>query len=200
MAAETGAVDGTAAATKAPDPSPPHRTIAIPDFCLVLLIGASGAGKAPVGRRWYGPTEVVSSDTCRALVGDDEAEQTASTAAVELLAFIADKRLAARRLTVIDATNVRPADRKPLRALAKKYHAPVVALLLLTDRKTCVEHNRLRPGRTVPAAVIARQHAALKRGLASPEEHENFEAVQVFEMVGEIAELERVTRDRLPAQ
>ncbi|MEL6619555.1 MAG: hypothetical protein AAFP16_11805, partial [Pseudomonadota bacterium] len=46
-----------------------------------------------------------------ALVSDDETDQSATKDAFELVEFIAAKRLAARRLTVIDATNVKPEDR-----------------------------------------------------------------------------------------
>lgn len=177
----------------------PRHSISIPDFCLVLLVGASGAGKSTFARRHFRPTEVVSSDACRGLVSDDEADQSASAAAFELLHFIAEKRLTARRLTVIDATNLKPADRAPLRALAKKYHASVVAMVLLTDKATCIEHNRLRPGRTVPASVIKAHHAALKRGLASLEKHEDIKTIHRFTTAAEINALEQILREPLSA-
>ncbi len=46
--------------------------LTIPDFCLVVLIGASGAGKSHFARAQFSPTEVLSSDFCRGLVCDDE--------------------------------------------------------------------------------------------------------------------------------
>jgi hypothetical protein len=46
------------------------------------------------------------------LVSDDEANQSASKDAFELLHLAAAKRLARRRFTVIDATNVQPEGRK----------------------------------------------------------------------------------------
>jgi len=49
-----------------------RNVIAIPDFCLVALIGTSGSGKSTFARRHFKPTEVISSDTCRGLVEDDE--------------------------------------------------------------------------------------------------------------------------------
>jgi protein phosphatase len=88
--------------------------LSIPDFSLVVLIGPSGSGKSTFARRWFRSTEVVSSDACRALVADDETDQAATLAAFELLRLIAAKRLEARRLTVIDATNVRAEDRRGL--------------------------------------------------------------------------------------
>jgi len=86
--------------------------IAIPDFCLVVLIGATGAGKSTFARRHFKPTEIISSDYARALIADDENDQTISADAFDLVASIADKRLKHRRLAVIDATNVRAPDRK----------------------------------------------------------------------------------------
>ena len=36
--------------------------LTIPDYCLVVLIGASGSGKSTFAARHFLPTEVVSSD------------------------------------------------------------------------------------------------------------------------------------------
>jgi protein phosphatase len=49
--------------------------ITIPDFCLVVLIGASGSGKSTFALRHFKRTEIVSSDACRGLVDDDENSQ-----------------------------------------------------------------------------------------------------------------------------
>jgi protein phosphatase len=80
--------------------------ITIPKLSLVVLIGPSGSGKSTLARKHFLPTEVLSSDFCRGLVSDDENDQTATNDAFELLHYVAGKRLAGGRLTVIDATNV----------------------------------------------------------------------------------------------
>src|ERR1700742_409724 len=100
----------------------------IPDFALVVLIGASGSGKSSFAARHFAPTEVLSSDRLRGWVADDETDQSATQDAFETLHFVAGKRLAARRLTVVDATSVRPEDRRSLVELARKYHALPVAI------------------------------------------------------------------------
>ncbi len=82
-------------------------TLTIPELSFVVLIGASGSGKSTFARKHFKPTEVLSSDFCRELVSDDENDQTATKEAFDILHFIAAKRLAAGRLTVADATNVR---------------------------------------------------------------------------------------------
>src|SRR4030095_1976488 len=96
--------------------------ISIPKLSLVVLIGPSGSGKSTFARRHFLPSEVLSSDFCRGLVGDDENDQAATKDAFELLHYIAAKRLARGRLTVIDATNVQPEARRPLVALAREFH------------------------------------------------------------------------------
>src|SRR6187551_153497 len=104
--------------------------ITIPKFSLVVLIGASGSGKSSFARQHFLPTEVLSSDFCRGLVSDDENDQAATGDAFEVLHFIAGKRLAAGRLTVVDATNVQPEARRPLVALAREHHVLPVAIVL----------------------------------------------------------------------
>src|SRR5277367_6501043 len=86
--------------------------ITLPELCLVAMVGASGSGKSTFARRHFKPTEILSSDFFRAMVSDDENDQAASKDAFELLHFAASKRLAGRRFTVIDATNVKVESRK----------------------------------------------------------------------------------------
>src|SRR5204862_7205859 len=97
-------------------------TLTIPELSFVVLIGVSGSGKSTFARKHFKPTEVLSSDACRGLVADDENDQSATQDAFEVLHFIAARRLAAGRLTVVDATNVQPTARKPLLELARRYH------------------------------------------------------------------------------
>lgn len=52
--------------------------ISIPKLSLVVLIGPSGSGKSTFVRKHFLPTEVLSSDACRAMVSDDENDQTAA--------------------------------------------------------------------------------------------------------------------------
>ena len=59
-------------------------TIEIPDFSLVVLIGATGSGKSTLAAKHFAPTEIVSSDRCRGLVIDDETDQSISADAFDL--------------------------------------------------------------------------------------------------------------------
>src|ERR671926_927986 len=115
--------------------------IAIPELSLVALIGASGSGKSTFARKHFKPTEVLSSDFCRGLVADDENDQAATGDAFDVLHYIATKRLAAGRLTVVDATNVQPEARRPLLALAKEHDVLPVAIVLNVPEQLCHERN-----------------------------------------------------------
>src|SRR5215467_1799467 len=103
--------------------------ITIPNLSLVALIGPSGSGKSTFARKHFLPTEVLSSDACRAMVSDVESNQAVTKEAFEVLHFVAAKRLALGRLTVIDATNVQREARQPLVTLAKQYHCLPVAIV-----------------------------------------------------------------------
>ena len=140
--------------------------IHIPDVCLVVLAGVSGSGKSTWAARHFLPTEIVSSDFCRGLVSDDETDQTATTAAFEVLHTIVAKRLEAGRLTVVDATSVRPDDRRPLVELARRYHVLPVAIVLDVPPEVCQERNAARPERTFGPHVVRNQRSALRRSMA----------------------------------
>ena len=139
--------------------------ITLPELSLVVLIGPSGAGKSSFARKHFKPTEVLSSDYCRGLVSDDENDQAATTDAFEVLHFIASKRLAAGKLTVIDATNVQEEARKPLVALARQYHCLPVAIVFDLPEKLCQERNSDRADRTFGPHVIRQQSQQLRRSL-----------------------------------
>jgi protein phosphatase len=170
-------------------------TIRIPELSLVVLVGVTGSGKSTFAARHFRPTEVLSSDVFRGLVGDDENDQSVTAEAFEALHVVAAKRLAIGRLTVIDATNVQPEARRPLVALAREQHVLPVAIVLDISEKTCIERNAARADRTFGAAVIARQHASLARSVRRLE-REGFR--RVFVLRGQ-AEVDAVQIVREPA-
>ncbi|HEU0001739.1 MAG TPA: polynucleotide kinase-phosphatase [Ktedonobacteraceae bacterium] len=139
--------------------------ITFPELSLVVLIGASGSGKSTFARQHFKPTEILSSDFCRGLVSDDENDQSATKDAFEVLHFVAGKRLAAGKLTVIDATNVQIEARKPLIALAREYHVFPVAIVFNLPEHLCHERNRSRPDRDFGPHVVRQHSAQLRRSL-----------------------------------
>lgn len=139
--------------------------LTIPELALVVLIGASGSGKTTFARKHFAPTEIISSDYCRAIVSDDENNQDANNDAYEVLNFIVTKRLARGLLTVIDATNVQVESRKSLIALARQYHTFAVAIVLNMPESLCLERNQTRTDRTLAAHVITRQQREMRRSM-----------------------------------
>jgi protein phosphatase len=171
------------------------RVIDVPELSLVVLIGASGAGKSTFARAHFAPTEVISSDFCRGLVADNENDQSASKDAFDVLHYIAAKRLAAGRLTVIDATNVQQESRKQLLSLAREHDVLPVAIVLDVPEQVCAGRNAGRPDRPFGAHVIRRQRDQLRRGLRGLE-REGFRRVHILRSQAEISSA-LVTRTRL---
>ncbi len=170
-------------------------TIDVPELSLIVLIGASGSGKSTFAARHFKPTEVISSDFCRGLVADDENDQSASRDAFDVLHYIAGKRLAAGRLTVVDATNVQPDSRKHLISLAKEHDVLPVAIVLDLPERVCVARNATRADRTFGPHVISRQRDQLRRGLRGLSK-EGFRRVHALRSE-QAVEAARVVRTRL---
>jgi protein phosphatase len=168
--------------------------VTIPELSLVVLIGASGSGKSSFARRHFKPTEVLSSDYCRGLVSDDENNQAATNDAFEVLHFIARKRLAAGKLTVVDATNVQPESRKPLVELAREFHCLPVAMVLNLPEKICHDRNQNRSDRDFGPHVVRQQVQQLRRSLRGLE-REGFRHVYVL---NSLEEVDTATIERQP--
>ena len=160
--------------------------VKIPELSLVVLVGISGSGKSTFAAAHFAPTEVISSDFCRALVSDDQNDQAATADAFDVLNFIAGKRLAAGRLTVVDATSVQPAARQSLVALARRHHVLAVAIVLDLPESICAARNAARPDRALGPRVLRQQHDQLRRGLRGLR-REGFHRVHVLSGSGEIA-------------
>jgi len=142
-----------------------ERLITIPKLCLVALIGASGSGKSTFAARHFLPTEVLSSDAYRGVVGDDPNDQTVTHAAFDALHHIAGLRLALGRLVVVDATNVKPQDRAPLVHIARAHDVLPIAIVFDIDERISQERNASRPDRQFGAHVVRNHIQALRRGL-----------------------------------
>ena len=127
------------------------------------------------------------------MVSDDENDQAVTKDAFEVLRFIAGKRLALGRLTVIDATNVQPEARKPLVELARQYHCLPVAIVLDLPERICQERNAGRPDRAFGPHVVRNQKSQLRRSLRGLRK-EGFRHVFVLETPEEVeaAVVERV--------
>jgi predicted kinase len=136
----------------------------------VVLVGASGSGKSSWARRHFRSTQVVSSDRCRALVCDDEDEQTVNREAFAVFDTLVRQRLRLGRLTVADSTALEPAARARLRAMADDAGRPACAVLFVVPVEELLRRvaGRLR---TVPEGVV-RRHAERAARLAESGELE----------------------------
>jgi protein phosphatase len=173
-----------------------NRNIHIPELSLVVLIGASSSGKSTFARKHFKPTEIISSDQCRALVSDNENSQEASTDAFDVARFITAKRLKAGLLTVIDATNVQESARKDWVRLAREYHVLPVAIVVNIPEKLCVQRNETRPDRDFGKHVIPQQISQLRRSLRHLK-LEGFRNIVELRTPEEVDAIEAIIRDPL---
>src|SRR6267142_2087379 len=111
----------------------------------------------------------------------------------ETFSFAAN-RLAAGRLTVADATNVKPEDRKPLVELARQYHCLPVAIVLNMPERICQDRNQVRTDRRLGNHVAYRQIQNLRRSLRGLE-REGFRHVLILSSP---EEAESIVLERVP--
>lgn len=161
----------------------------------MVLVGPSGCGKSTFAARHFRPTEVLSSDRFRALVSDDEMDQTATRDAFEALHLVAAKRLVRGRLTVVDATNTQPHARQSLIKLARNAYLRAVAIVFDLPAELCEERNRNRVDRQVPSEALFQQRIQLDRSLQDLE-REGFRRVFVLRSPEEV-EAVTIERERL---
>ena len=126
--------------------------IVLPYAGIVLLIGPSNSGKSTLLKRMIEkeeilPSEVISSDDFRIMVSDvefidwhdrpkDESDslmdeyQTISGEAFSMMESVIEARCRLNKLTIIDATNLHPDDRKRYITLAKNNNVPIQSIVL----------------------------------------------------------------------
>jgi protein phosphatase len=141
------------------------KEIRLPEISLVLLIGPSSSGKSTFAKKYFLPTEIISSDYCRALVSDSENDLSANDAAFELLHFLAAKRLKVGKLTIIDALNLRKEDRARLVQLAKDNYALASAIVLETPIRKLFDRHETRRDREFSKQVLQKQFDDFKRSM-----------------------------------
>lgn len=157
--------------------------LVVPDPSLVVLVAAAGAGKSTFAARHFDPAEVLSSDAFRARIAGDEADQRVTRAAFRLLHRELERRLAGRRLTVVDATNVERSARRELVSRAAAAGVPAVAVVLDLPPTVVRARNAGRSTRIVDERVVLRHLARLRGsidGPAPPLDGEGFRRVVVF--------------------
>ncbi|SBT53675.1 polynucleotide kinase-phosphatase [Micromonospora narathiwatensis] len=157
----------------------------IPELALVALVGVSGSGKSTFARRHFRPSQVLSSDTFRGMVADDENDQSASGDAFDALHHVAGLRLRRGRLTVVDATNLQPHARAALVRVAREHDVLPVAIVLDVPEALAWERTRGRADRTHGRQVLTRMRRDLRQSYGRLA-REGFRKVHVLRGVEEI--------------
>ncbi|MEY2448071.1 MAG: hypothetical protein QOH79_1547 [Acidimicrobiaceae bacterium] len=155
--------------------------IRVPDPCLLVLIGAPGAGKSYWANEWFRPEQVVSSDGLRAVVGQGEHDQRASKDAFAVLDLIVERRLKRKLTTVIDSTALEPDRRASYIAAARQARVPVFAIVFDTADDVCRARNKQRDHPVPPKILRGQLDAAA--ALRSAIHDEAFDAVHVAEPI-----------------
>ena len=120
---------------------------------VIVLCGPAGCGKSTFANRHFRPTQVISSDFCRALVCDDERDQRYHQQTFDLVKFLMSQRLSINRLCVVDSTALTPGARKTLLDLGRKFRVRVELFMFDIPLEKCLEFNRKRE-RSVGSKVI----------------------------------------------
>ncbi len=154
------------------------RRITLPNPVLVVLCGPAGSGKSTFARRRFRETTIVSSDRCRAMISDREANITVSPEAFELFHFIIDLRLRHRRVTVADSTALRREARHELLTLARRHGVPAVLIAFHVSEERAQKWNVNRR-RRVGRPVIHEQWERLQEALRTVQ-GEGFDQVYIL--------------------
>jgi predicted kinase len=141
--------------------------IPLPDPALIVLMGASGAGKSTIAQalaRHRPGTMVISYDACRAEISGDEADQSVTEQAVALAHQRIRERCSQQRMTIVDGTHTRAEARESVARIAEWYRLPSVLIVVATPLETCQARQAHRP-RNVALDVVAQQHADMTAAL-----------------------------------
>lgn len=128
----------------------------------MVLCGPAGCGKSTFAKRHFRPTQIISSDWARGMVGDDERDQRYNVQAFALVHFLVEQRLGINRLCVVDSTALTAQSRRDLLELARKCQVPTTLMLFNVPFETCVERDEKRD-RSVGRAVLERQYQSFEQ-------------------------------------
>jgi len=156
----------------------------LPELSLVLMMGASASGKTTFARKHFKEVEILTSDYYRALVGEDENDQTVTSEAFDLLRYVAGIRLKLGRFTIVDATNLHPEDRRVLIDLAREHHCLPAVIVMNMPKQVCLQRNRSRSDRNLPDHTLQAHLGMVRRSIRGLK-REGFRHIHVLNSVAE---------------
>lgn len=138
---------------------------------LQILVGLPGSGKSTWASQQK--STPISSDAVRQLLRDDAEDQSIHEETFALMRQLIRLRVRlGAGVTIVDATNLRAAHRRPWLQLAKRVGAECEAIWFDTPLEECLRRNAAR-ARKVPEAAIR----AMEAGFEVPEVREGFQRV-----------------------
>jgi predicted kinase len=154
------------------------KIIQVPRRTLLVLCGPAGSGKSTFAAQRFIPTNIVSSDYCRAMICDDENNQLVNRDTFELFHYIIQKRMFLGRFTVADSTALQPDARRKLRELSRRSGYLGCLLIFNVPPEVCLERDKIRH-RIVGERVVA-YHAGLLQHAIQDAPLEGWEQVHVL--------------------
>jgi protein phosphatase len=155
-----------------------ETVLRIPPSALIVLIGPAASGKSTWATKHFRSTQIVSSDQCRALIADDEADQEASRDAFRIFHRIINERLKRGLLTVADSTALTATARADLLRSALVYNRPTVAVVFMMPAEVQRQWNQSR-SRHVPAAVLS-EHRQMAQQMLNAICNEGFNQITIL--------------------
>jgi len=134
----------------------------LPQRTLLVLCGPAGSGKSTFARRLikghkkqgFRSTMIISSDTCRALVCDDETNQQVNRDGFDLFYYIINKRMLQGRFTIADSTALQGWARQRLLDMAQRHNYYTCIIVFDVPLEKSVKQDKQRE-RIVGEDVIA---------------------------------------------